>query len=174
MSKEGFFRVEQVPPMFGGGRRDWSVDVLRCVSCFMVCGLHAFIFSQRYDIATGVGPSPWTDYLVMRMFFGSPTVLFVMVSGIFFLSPERNVTASKVWKKNVIKMAGAYVFWSFVYAVYRIHMMNPQPEITPAFFVREWLVEPYHLWYIPMIIGLYIMCPVFRPITATRDTRLFR
>ena len=107
MCKDGFFKVEQVPPMFGGGRRDWSVDVLRCVSCFMVCGLHSSIFAQRYGIPTDAGPSPWMEYLVYRMIFGSPTVLFVMVSGIFFLSPERNVTAAKVWKKNVVKMSFA-------------------------------------------------------------------
>ena len=174
MRNNGFFSVDKVPPMFGGGRRDWSVDVLRCVSCFMVCGLHAFIFTQRYDIATGIGPSPWTDYMIFRMFFASPTVLFVMVSGIFFLSPERNVTASKVWKKNVIKMSGAYVFWSLIYALYRISMMDPQPEITTRFFLREWLVEPYHMWYIPMILGLYIICPILRPITASGDSKLFR
>lgn len=174
MNERGFFSVTRVPPMFAGGGRDWSVDVLRCVSCFMVCGLHAFIFTQRYDISTSIGPSPWTDYLVFRMIFGSPTVLFVMVSGIFFLSPDRNVTAAKIWKKNVIKMTGAYVFWSLIYALYRIHLMDPQPEITPQFFIQEWLVEPYHLWYIPMIIGLYILAPIMRPITAFGEEKLFR
>ena len=174
MSKEPFFSVEKVPPMFLGGHRDWSVDVLRCLSCFMVCGLHAFIFAYRYGIYSDVGPADWTYIFVYRMIFSSPTVLFVMVSGIFFLSPERNVTAAKVWKKNVLKMTGAYIFWSLIYALYRIHLMDPQPDITPQYFVHQWLIEPYHMWYIPMIIGLYIICPIIRPITATGDTKLFR
>lgn len=174
MDKEPFFSVEKVPPMFLHGNRDWSVDVLRCLSCFMVCALHANIFSMHYGIETTLGPTEWTHYFFNRMLFGSPTVLFVMVSGIFFLSPERNVTASKVWKKNVLKMTGAYVFWSFVYAVYRFLLMDPKPVLTPQYIVQEWLVEPYHLWYIPMIIGLYIMCPIFRPITASEDTKLFK
>ena len=174
MNQNRFFTIEKVPPMFAGGGRDWSVDVLRCVSCFMVCGLHAFIFSQRYDIATEIGPSPWTHYFVHRMLFASPTVLFVMVSGIFFLSPDRHVTASKIWKKNVIKMAGAYMFWSAIYAAYRIHMMDPAPDITPLFLFDQWLIEPYHMWYIPMIISLYILAPILRPITASGDTKLFR
>lgn len=140
----------------------------------MVCGLHSFIFTQRYDIPTMIGPSPWTDYLVCRVLFGSPTVLFVMVSGIFFLSPDRNVTAAKIWKKNVIKMTGAYMFWSFMYAAYRYTLMDPAPDITLSFFMKEWLVEPYHLWYIPMILGLYILAPIIRPITASGDTKLFR
>ncbi len=174
MRENRFFSCDKVPPMFSGGKRDWSVDVLRCVSCFMVCGLHSFIFSMRYGIETQVGPSPWTDYFVHRMLFASPTVLFVMVSGIFFLSPDRNVTAKKIWKKNVIKMACAYMFWSAIYAAYRIWMMDPAPELTGQFLLKQWLIEPYHMWYIPMIIGLYILAPVLRPITASGDTKLFR
>lgn len=173
MEKRPFFSVEEVPPMFGGGKRDWSVDVLRCTSCFMVCGLHAFIHTLYYNIPVDAQSSEWLHYLLYRMIFGSPTVLFVMVSGIFFLSPERNVTAKKVWKKNVVKMTSAYLFWSLVYALYRIWMMDPAPEITPRFFIQQWLIEPYHMWYIPMILGLYILCPILRPITATRDRKLF-
>ena len=174
MSENRFFSFEKVPPMFGGGKRDWSVDVLRCVSCFMVCGLHSFIFSMRYGFITDIGPTPWTHYFIHRMLFASPTVLFVMVSGIFFLSPDRNVTAKKIWKKNVIKMAFAYMFWSAIYAAYRIYMMDPVPDMTGEFLLKQWLVEPYHMWYIPMIIGLYILAPVMRPITASGDTKLFR
>ena len=173
MEKRSFFSVEEVPPMFGGGKRDWSVDVLRCTSCFMVCGLHAFIHTWYYNIPLDDNAAPWLHYFIYRMIFGSPTVLFVMVSGIFFLSPERNVTAKKVWKKNVVKMTSAYLFWSLVYALYRIWMMDPAPEITPQFFIQQWLIEPYHMLYIPMILGLYILCPIIRPITATRNKKLF-
>lgn len=140
----------------------------------MVCALHASIFSQQYGFETVVGQTEWMEYFVNRMLFGSPTVLFVMVSGIFFLSPERNVTAPKIWKKNVLKMAGAYIFWSLLYALYRIYLINPVPDITAQFFMKEWIVEPYHLWYVPMIIGLYIIAPILRPITATYDTKLFK
>lgn len=176
MSERGFFTVEQVPPMFGGGRRDWSVDVLRCVSCFMVCALHSswLTMPQWYGVISQPGTVDWMSGAAYRVLFGSPTVLFVMVSGIFFLSPERHVTAGRIWRKNVIKMACAYMFWCAVYAAYRIWMMDPQPELTAKFLFSQWLIEPEHLWYIPMIIGLYILAPILRPITATRDTGLFR
>ena len=168
------FGMERVEPLFGGGRRDWSVDVLRCLSCFLVCAIHASDMSVGYGISdAGAGDNPWLHHEIYRMAVASPTVLFVMVSGIFFLSPERNVTAGKVWKKNVVKMVFAYIFWCLVYAVYRIHMMDPQPEVTWDFFLQQWMIQESHLWYIPMIIGLYILCPILRPITATYDKKLF-
>lgn len=168
--REPYF--EKIDPMFAGGGRDWSVDVLRCLSCFLVCVIHASDKSVAHDIV-GSGANDWLYHEVYRMAVASPTVLFVMVSGIFFLSPERNVRISRVWRKNVIKMAFAYIFWCFIYAVYRIHMMDPQPEVTAEFFIKEWMIQQGHLWYIPMIIGLYIISPIMRPITATYDKKLF-
>lgn len=168
-----FFSFERVEPMFSGGGRDWSVDVLRCLSCFMVCAIHATRMSVDNGISD-MGSNPWLHNEIYSTIVASPTVLFVMVSGIFFLSPERNVRASKIWRKNVIKMAFAYIFWCLIYALHRIYIMDPVPDITFDFFIRQWMVQPTHLWYIPMIIGLYIISPIIRPITATGDTKLFR
>lgn len=175
MEQNRFFTVEKVEPMFAGGGRDWSVDVLRCISCFMVCALHASW--QTMPAMRGIvdpGTMDWISGAAYRIIFGSPTVLFVMVSGIFFLSPERHVTAKKIWKKNVLKMTCAYIFWCLVYALYRIHVMDPQPEITMQLVIQEWMVEEKHLWYIPMILGLYIIAPILRPITASGDVKVFR
>lgn len=174
MNDKKFLTVEKVEPMFLGGHRDWSVDVLRCLSCFMVCCIHAADMTRGHGFTTLIGPSELTHHLIYRMILSSPTDLFVMVSGIFFLSPERHVTPAKIWRKNVVKMTAAYIFWSLIYALYRIHVMDPAPDITAAFFVQQWLKQPTHLWYIPMIVGLYILSPIMRPITATGDTKLFR
>ena len=159
--------------MFGHGNRDWSVDVLRCVSCFLVCVIHATRMSIGYD-HPDAGLNPWLHNDIYAMIAAAPTVLFVMVSGIFFLSPERNVRVGRVWRKNILKMACAYIFWCYIYTCYDIYMMDPQPDITWEFFVQQWMIQPSHLWYIPMIIGLYMICPILRPITATGDTKLFR
>ena len=145
--KQKFFAVEQVPPMFGGGRRDWSVDVLRCISCFMVCALHASWMTMPaiYGLVEP-GSFDWVSGAAYRVIFGSPTVLFVMVSGIFFLSPERHVTAGKIWRKNVLKMTFAYIFWCLVYALYRIYFQSPQPiDLTPQILITQSLHQERHL-----------------------------
>lgn len=159
--------------MFGGGGRDWSVDVLRCISCFMVCAIHATDFAVTREIRCNGPLSDCMYHIVYRTILGSPTVLFVMVSGIFFLSPERRVVPGKIWRKNIMKMAFAYIFWSLLYGLMRIHYMDPQPEITGQLLIQEWMNQQTHLWYIPMIIGLYILAPIIRPITATYDKKLF-
>ena len=173
IKNNSFFSVERVEPMFAGGKRDWSVDVLRCLSCFLVCVIHSTRLTVAYGHAD-IGANIWLHNEIYAMIAGAPTVLFVMVSGIFFLSPERNVRIGRVWRKNILKMACTYIFWCMIYACYDIYLMDPQPEITVSFFLQRWIIEPTHLWYIPMIIGLYMICPILRPITATGDTKLFK
>ena len=135
MKKPPAVYFEEQPALFLRGTRDWSIDILRCVSCFMVCALHAAIFAYRYQ-APGVSDPP-TFYLVYRMIFGSPTILFVMISGIFFLSPDRNITITRIWRKNVMKMAAAYIIWSLIYALYRILFESIASEISPKTIIHQ-------------------------------------
>lgn len=160
--------------MFSKENRDWSVDLLRVFSCFMVCIVHAAgrTLPGYYDSVV-LGSTDWLFVTLYRGIFASGTVLFVMISGIFFLSPERNVTAKKVWTKNVPKMAAAYIGWSFLYAFYEIRPPSLN-EIMSGTFIRQWLEQPDHMWYIPMIISLYIIVPLLRYITASQDEKLFR
>lgn len=141
----------------------------------MVVALHAswLCMPQRMGVVEA-GSFEWYGMALYRTIFASPTVLFVMVSGIFFLTPERNVTPRKIWTKNVPKMTCAYIFWCLIYALYRIYQMDPQPEFTFKLLVQQWLIEPDHLWYIPMIVTLYILVPFFRCVTKIADKKLYK
>ena len=83
---KNFFTIEETPAMFIGGR-DYSVDVLRCISCFMVCMQHSaeFLFLGGKAVPILAGSMEWAGAALYRLIFGSGTTLFVMVSGIFFL-----------------------------------------------------------------------------------------
>lgn len=141
----------------------------------MVVMIHASkmcvqMYSEQLGIVPGTGV--WLGLVGYRAIFVAPTVLFIMISGIFFLTPQRDVTARKVWTKNIPKLACAYVLWSLIYAIYRIFwQMNPTPDFSIKLLIKEWIVEPPHLWYIPMMIGLYILVPLLRCITTSENSR---
>lgn len=166
---------EGVWPVMDSRRRGCSLDVLLCITCFMVCALDAvwLTMPQYYGTMTP-GSADWLMGCFYRVLFGSPIALLVMVSGADLLSPRRQVTAKALWIDYIAKYAAAYVLWCLVYALYRIHMMDPQPEITAGFLLQQWMVEPEHLWYLPLMIGLFVIVPILRPITASENTKLFR
>ena len=158
--------------MFGSGQRDYSVDVMRSLSCLFVVMTHTcscMIVLFPYDETVGV-PDPWLSVEALKCLAVSATNLFLMISGIFFLSPERNVTISKIWSKNILKMTCAYILWCIIYALLRIYYMAPQPFSWEVLF-HEAVNREFHLWYIPMMIGIYIVVPLMRPFTARAERK---
>ena len=153
--------------MFGGSGRDHSVDMMRCISCLMVVVIHvcAYLMAKcPYDASAGVSGA-WLSMAVLKCISASATNLFLMISGIFFLSPERDVPISRIWSRNILKLACAYAVWCMIYAAFRICCTEHLPFTWGAFF-RESLNREFHLWYLPMMIGIYVIVPFLRFITA--------
>lgn len=155
-----------------GGTRDYSVDILRCISCFFVVTSHVTAYMLPENGFTSIEYDSTASYtlLVIRSVSICATNIFLMISGIFLLSPERNVTAKTVWSKNILKMTSAYILWCAMYALFRIYYETPM-EFTPKVFINQWLIQENHMWYIPMMIGVYVLVPVMRVFTANAQRK---
>ncbi len=132
----------------------WA-DLLRIVSIFCVVVLHV----------SGKG---WTEYsfdthrwMLCNIFDGLTRFcvpVFVMLSGMTFLDPDKKINL----KRSISRIAAAYVFWSALYAFAASYR-----EGFGAFFSR-FVKGHYHLWFLYMIAGLYLITPFLRKITADR------
>lgn len=100
--------------------------------------------------------------------------LFLMLSGMFLLSPEKSVSLTAIFKKYILRLVFAYMVWSAVYAV-SIAYLNG--TLSTGGFSNLWQLffdGRYHLWFIPMMIGVYLTTPFFRGITEKKDDDLLR
>ena len=100
--------------------------------------------------------------------------LFVMASGVFLLDPRREVTAKKACLRYALPIAVLYVVWSFLYALAN-KVAEPvllQHTAVSAGMIREfavaWVEGAYHLWYLPMTAGLYLITPLLRTLTENK------
>ena len=92
--------------------------------------------------------------------------VFVMISGAVFLNIERSITIKKILTKYVPRLIVAYFVWSIIYLVFQMIL---QGYTAPANeLIKKILEGHYHLWYIPMLIGLYLIVPVLRYITENK------
>lgn len=83
-----------------------------------------------------------------------------MMSGALFLG--RQHTLKKLYNKNILRLLTAFSFWSFLYVIILGgHSENTFINITSGY---------YHMWFIPIMIGLYICVPVFQRIAESEDT----
>lgn len=94
--------------------------------------------------------------------------VFVMISGALFLAGETDLRT--LYKKNILRMAAAYLVWSAFYA-----LTDPLVGAlrTGAFeFSFRQLISAViggkeHMWFIPMIAGLYMCVPILRQIVRS-------
>ena len=85
---------------------------------------------------------------------------FVMISGYFMLDERKEMPVIKI-KNKIIKLILLLISWSCFYAL--IYKFN---NFLPAF-----LYGHYHLWYMYLIIGLYLITPILRLFVKENNAR---
>jgi surface polysaccharide O-acyltransferase-like enzyme len=146
------------------------VDLLRIAATFGVILLHVAC-AKWYDIP---GTSAyWQIMNVYNCLVRWTVPVFVMISGIFHLRPNKQDITFKeetaIIFKKAFKLACALIFWGIVYNAANFcddHILHNDPFTTfdiikiPAviIFGPAW----YHLWFLYMLIGLYLLTPILR------------
>lgn len=145
-------------------KRNPNLDFLRVLAAFMVVVLHVSVPYVTDNIE-----SP-NLYFTIGNFFDSITrisvPIFIMLSGSFLLDNPNNKEYKVFYKKTLKKIILPTLIWSLIYCIYSI-LLEIFKGITgtDANFLVPFLNwvngEPfYHLWYMYMIIGLYLVTPV--------------
>ncbi len=144
------------------------LDLLRVVTtCFVpMAHLCSNVINQTPGVLSG-------DYLTLN-FVNSMcrwvVPMFVMISGVFFLNKEKECDPKKIFKKNVVRMATAFIFWSLLYALQQnlLPAIGSHKEIPPfskRAFLEDFITGEYHMWYLYMIALLYLVTPLIKVFT---------
>jgi len=91
--------------------------------------------------------------------FGVP--IFVMLSGAMFLDPDYPMDLKRLYRHNVLRLIILYVVWSCAYGLYDSRLFDFQ-TVGIKEVLREILYGRYHLWFLPMIAGIYLLLPVLK------------
>lgn len=133
-------------------------DLLRILACFSVVMLHSAAHFW-YDLPVKSGTWMVLNSIDALSRYGVP--LFVMLSGIFFLVPGGTTDRKKLFTHNILKLLVVYLFWSCFYAGVTIFEFGmPQPGLREL--VKRCLCAKYHLWFLPMLIGIYLLVPMLQ------------
>ncbi len=135
------------------------IDRLRILGVYaVVVGSVAIgLTAQTRPFTTNWWLGGWLFYLAH---FAIP--VFVMTSGALLLGNERQESALEFYKKRVNRIGIPLVFWTIVYLVVR--QVVDGEHLTVGSVARLTLTgDPYyHLWFLYMIAGLYLVTPVLR------------
>lgn len=163
-----------MPERTGTGFTDMSkkrivwIELLRIAACIAVVLIH--VASQHFrDIP--INTFTWRVSNFYHGFFRYAVPSFIMISGCLYLNKNRTWNLKKLWLKNILPVAAAYIFWQLFYGVYRIWITKSAP-LGSARFIKKLLIyfsdSYFHLWYLPMLIGLMIITPIIWEIVNCR------
>lgn len=161
--------VEQKSVLDNKGRTVYF-DYLRIAATLAVMLLH--IASQNW-YSTDVNGFDWKVFNFYDSIVRWGVPVFVMISGALFLKRD-TVSVKSIYTKYVLRLFVAFCVWSFVY--YLFDSSSDSSSIIEQFMglfsagkSEKWasLVDGhYHLWFIPMIAGLYMCLPILKQIVA--------
>ena len=117
--------------------RQFHLDLLRMIACLLVVMIHV---SAEFVVRGNEGPDFWWG-IAFDSLARAGVPLFVMISGALMLD-ENYVFTVKKWLGHIVRMAVFYVVWL------NVSGLIGSPD--------------YHLWFAPMIIGVYLLVPMLR------------
>lgn len=90
--------------------------------------------------------------------------LFVMLSGTLLLGKREKEHMFDFFeiKQRVLRVAIPLLFWSFIYILYTQHASKSFIDIIFSFKTLLDTPAMYHLWFVYMIVGMYILLPILR------------
>ena len=140
-------------------KRETELDILRLLATLGVIFTHGCGIETDSAIARNI-----MTFLIATVTWHVP--VFVMISGRFFLDPERDVSAAKI-KKAIRRLVFAFLFWNVFYQAYYI-LTGAYSSLNWKGILSQALMGPYHFWYLFMLVCLYAITPFLRKIAGDK------
>lgn len=137
--------------------REYNLDYLRILACIMVVCVHV---SAQNWYSISVKSSSWKIFNIYDTMVRSAVPLFFMMSGKLFLSREK-INVRKLYTDNLRNLVCIYFLWSLFYAIDSIGLHNFISDFNVTKVLRVVLESKYHLWYLPALISVYLLIPIF-------------
>lgn len=145
--------------------REYNLDYLRIFACFMVVFLH--LAAANWHVVD-VRSTEWKVFNLYDSAVRSAVPLFVMLSGKLLLAKGDTFSLKKFFSRNIVKLVVLYGVWSLFYAVDTIGIGEFVTDFDVVELIKEIIDSKYHLWYLPDLISVYLLLPVFLGITKYR------
>lgn len=133
--------------------KSWA-DILRVFCIFGVIVIHA-CGSTIYSYGK-ISSIDWLEGNLLDSFVRCSVPLFVMLSGALII--RLKVSSVHEVFKRILKVLIPLMIWDFFFLLYVSHFSGSPLKLQSIF------INPpmYHLWFVYMIIGLYLILPLFQ------------
>lgn len=153
---------------------DWVRSIAICciVLVHVIEGVYQLYLEGMASISSNEKVFIFIFFAIGRL--GVPFFLFL--SGYLLLDRDYS-TSEKIiqfWKKNLLSLLIATEIWIVIYNIFLAWFNNT--EVAETFLLKNMLlilpVKITHIWYLPMILGLYLFIPLVSRLLQAIDLRV--
>lgn len=138
------------------------LDALRVFSIFAMMFLHVAASDWSSEPVTSLN---WQVFNIYDGLVRFCVPVFVMISGALFLNPNKKLDVKKLYKVNVMRIVTAFAFWSLTYALFtQLLLEDVAMKERMKIFFGDFFTGNYHMWFLFMIVGLYMILPFTKKI----------
>lgn len=136
------------------------IDILKSISIIGVVFIHVCCLNF---FKVTPGEYEFKIYNIYDSCFRWCVPIFVMCSGMSFLDVNNEkITTKNIFKKYIFKLLTVIVFWGTVYFLFSAYLNNDSINIKDIIRCIMTGNVNYHLWFLFMLVGLYIIAPIVR------------
>jgi surface polysaccharide O-acyltransferase-like enzyme len=137
--------------------RNNNLELLRVCACVMVVLVHVTKWVMPRSLSE-------SEFLIGNIINGFSVIcvpLFVIISGYFVLNNSRNTDIEIFYKKSFFNVVVPVLFYSLFYVSFSLFKVKVFHEgsIKDIIYGLAMGKPYYHLWYMYMLIGLYLLVP---------------
>jgi surface polysaccharide O-acyltransferase-like enzyme len=143
--------------------RDLRLDLLRVVAIVVVIWLH--VSGEVVVAEPGPRDPEWWVGNVADAFSRWCVPLFVMASGALLLQQRSDLAPLEFYRRRAARVALPTLVWTLVYLAVRY---IDDGASAPSLVISVVRGTPYyHLWFLYMIVGLYVVAPIISRLRST-------
>lgn len=146
-----------------GQSRNLKIDILRILACFFIVLAHV---SSDEILVLSIDSMNWKFSHVLNTIGHTGTMLFLFISGALLLSEDYDFKPKKFYTHNFLRLLTAYCAWVVIYHVAGLISRGQYSWI----YIKDVIIgiikgeAGYHFWYVPMLLGIYLLLPMLRAI----------
>lgn len=150
----------------------WA-DALKMLSIFMVVVIHSsakVLYAWDEVLAGKISVDAWNFANILNSVSRISVPLFVMLSGAFLLNNTDSLQT--FLKKRIPRILIPWIVWGTVQLLYNFNFSLS--EILSGDFASKVAATYFGgFWFMPMILGLYLLTPIIREFTKTAKLKEF-
>ncbi|MGI6752674.1 MAG: acyltransferase [Anaerovoracaceae bacterium] len=143
--------------------RDIGIDFLKTIAIIGVIIIHTCSEGYQNPILS----FNWLSSVFWGSIMRASVPVFFMCSGALLLNPKKELTISRLYKKNLLKIVLSMFIWALGYKVYHLIVAGKHSLHDILFAFKEVILfnQEFHLYFLQILVVVYVFLPVTRIIT---------